>query len=230
MGGTSQFELPPLAGPLSVLDDQARTELADLGTWRTFAVGETLMRQGGASRALFVIATGRVRVVMATIEGDELLVAVLGAGQTVGELSVLDGQPRSATASAIEPVRALRLEGRAFGTFLLARPQAVVGMLRVLSSRLRTADQLRLQLAVAPTEQRLARCLLGLAAEHGEVGPEGVHITARLSQADLAAFVGAAREAVNHGLVSLRDAGLVHTARMSITIVDLDGLRGRAGG
>lgn len=230
MGEASQSELPPLAGPLSVLDDQARTDLAHMGTWRTFAVGETLMRQGEASRALLVITTGRVRVVMTTREGDELLVAVLGAGQTVGELSLLDGQPRSATVSAIEPVRALRLEGRAFGNFLLARPQAVVGMLRVLSSRLRTADQLRLQLAVAPTEQRLARCLLGLAAEHGDVGPDGVHITARLSQADLAAFVGASREAVNQGLVRLRDAGLVHTARMSITILDLDGLRSRAGG
>lgn len=230
MGEANQFDLPPLAGPLSVLDDEARADLANLGAWRTFVAGETLMRQGGASRALFVIVTGRVRVVMTTMEGDELLVAVLGGGQTVGELSVLDGQPRSATVSAIEPVRALWVEGRAFGTFLLARPQAVVGVLRVLSARLRTADHLRLQLAVAPTEQRLARCLLGLAAEHGEVGPAGVHITARLTQADLAAFVGASREAVNHALVHLRDAGLVHTARMSITIVDLDGLRNRAGG
>lgn len=213
-----------------MLEADARADLVSLGSWRSFAAGQALIRQGGASRALFVIATGRVRVVMTTVDGDELLVAVLGPGATVGELSVLDGQPRSATVTAIEPVQALRVDGQAFGPFLLARPQAVVGLLRVLSARLRTADDLRLQLAVSPIEQRLARYLLVLAAEHGEVDPDGgVHVTARLSQADLAAFVGATREAVNQALASLRDAGLVRTARMSLTILDLGGLRERAG-
>lgn len=226
----AHHDLPPLSGSLAVLDADARADLVSLGSWRSFGAGEALLRQGGASRALFVIATGRVRVVMTTAGGDELLVAVLGPGATVGELSVLDGQPRSATVIAIEPVRALRVDGKAFGPFLLARPQAVVGLLRVLSARLRTADDLRLQLAVSPIEQRLARYLLVLAAEHGEVDPDGgVHVTAPLSQADLAAFVGATREAVNQALASLRDAGLVRTARMSLTIVDLDGLRERAG-
>lgn len=230
MNETGDTALPPLAGPLSALDERSRAELVALGTWRSFDRGDTLMRQGGSSRALFVIATGRVRVVMTTADGDELLVAILGPGETVGELSVLDGQPRSASVSAIEPVRALRVDGAAFGRFLLARPQAVVGLLRVLSARLRTADELRLQLTVAPTEQRLARCLLRLAAEHGEIRPDGVHISARLSQADLASYVGASREAVNQALANLRDAGLVQTARMSLTIADLGGLRARAGG
>jgi CRP-like cAMP-binding protein len=167
---------------------------------------------------------------MSTVDGDELLVAVLGPGQTVGELSVLDGQPRSATVVALGPVRALRVGGSAFGRFLLARPAVVVGLLRVLSSRLREADQLRLQLSVAPAEQRLARCLLRLAADHGQVGAAGVRITARLSQADLASYVGVSREVVNQTLRRFRDDGLVTTARQSVTILDLDALRARAGG
>lgn len=222
--------LPPLAGPLAVLDDQGREALAAAGSWRRFQPGEILLRQGAASSALYVMADGRVRVVMSTADGDELLVAVLGGGQTVGELSVLDGQPRSATVVALEPVRALRVDGAAFGRFLLARPAVVVGMLRVLSGRLREADQLRLQLSVAPAEQRLARCLLGLAADHGQIGATGIRITARLSQADLASYVGVSREVVNQILGRFRDAGLVATARQSITILDLDALRARAGG
>ena len=221
--------MPPLAGPLSSLDEEARADLARLGRWERFEPGETLMRQGGSSRSLYVVVAGRVRVVMTTEDGDELLVAVLGPGETVGELSVLDGAPRSATVTAMDPVEALRIEGRDFGNFLLARPQAVVGALRVLSRRLRLADELRLQLSVAPAEQRLARCLLEMAAAHGEVNDDGIRIAAPLSQADLASYVGASRELVNQTLGQFREDGLVVTARRRVTISDLEGLRLRAG-
>ncbi len=220
--------LPQLAGPLAVLDDDARSSLVALGTWCEFAAGDPVVHQGDPSRDLFVLTEGRVRVVMTTADGDELLLAVLGPGATVGELSVLDGQPRSATVYALEQVRALRVGGRSFGQFLLARPAAVVGLLRVLSARLRAADELRLGLSLAPAEQRLARGLLSLAAEHGEVTDDGVRVRAPLSQADLAAYVGLSREAVNQALRALREAGLVTTARRSVTIVDVDGLRARA--
>lgn len=213
-----------------MLDDSARDDLAALGTWRSFEAGAPLVHQGSPSRDLFVLAEGRVRVVMTTPEGDELLLAVLGPGATVGELSVLDGEPRSATVMALEPVRALRVDGRSFGQFLLARPQAVVGLLRVLSRRLRDADERRLDLSVAPAEQRLARGLLALAAEHGEVVEHGVRLTAPLSQADLAAYVGLSREAVNQALRALREHELVETGRRSVTITDLAGLRARATG
>lgn len=220
--------LPALAGPLGVLDDQARDDLVAIGTWRTFTTGQALVHQGGPSRDLYVLAEGRVRVVMTTPDGVELLLAVLGPGGTVGELSVLDGRPRSASVLALEPVRALRIGGSAFGQFLLARPRAVVGLLRVLSGRLRSADELRLHLAVAPAEQRLARGLLALAAEHGVVAADGIQLDAPLSQSDLAAYVGLSREAVNQALRSLRELGLVVTARRSLTVTDLDGLRDRA--
>lgn len=220
--------LPPLDGPLAVLDDRARDDLLALGTWRTFTAGQALVHQGGPSGDLYVLVEGRVRVVVTTADGVELLLAVLGPGGTVGELSVLDGQPRSASVVALEPVRALRVGGTSFGQFLLARPRAVVGLLRVLSGRLRAADELRLQLSVAPAEQRLARGLLALAAEHGTVSEDGIHLEAPLSQSDLAAYVGLSREAVNQALRSLRERGLVATARRSVTVVDLEGLRDRA--
>jgi len=213
-----------------VLDAADRDDLAALGTWCEYDTGEPLLHQGAPSRDLYVLVDGRVRIVMTTPEGDELLLAVLGPGATVGELSALDGEPRSATVLALEPVRALRVSARSFGQFLLARPQAVVGLLRVLSGRLRAADERRLGLSVAPAEQRLARGLLSLAAEHGRVIDDGVRLTALLSQADLAAYVGLSREAVNQALRALREDGLVATARRSVTILDLDGLRARATG
>lgn len=222
--------LPPLDGPLGVLDDVARTDLAAIGTWCTFDTGDVLVRQGEPSRDLYVLTDGRVRVVMATPAGDELLLAVLGAGGTVGELAVLDGEARSASVVALEPVTALRVGGRSFGQFLLARPAAVVGLLRVLSARLRAADELRLGLSIAPAEQRLARGLLALAAQHGRVTDDGLRVTASLSQADLAAYVGLSREAVNQALRAFREADLVTTARRTVTIIDLDGLRARAHG
>lgn len=222
--------LPPLDGPLGALDEESRAALAAIGTWCSFDAGTPLVHQGSPSRDLYVLVDGRVRVVMTTPGGDELLLAVLGPGGTVGELAVLDGAPRSATVVALEPVRALRVSSTSFGHFLLARPQAVVGVLRVLSARLRAADELRLDLAVASAEQRLARGLLALAAEHGHVTDEGVRITAPLRQSDLAAYVGLSREAVNQALRALREQGLVATARRSVTILDLEGLRTHATG
>lgn len=222
--------VPPLAGPLAGLDVAARDDLAAVGTWCTYDVGQPLMQQGEPSHDLYVLVDGRVRVVMTTSQGDELLLAVLGAGTTVGELSVLDGRPRSATVYALEPVAALRVGAKAFGQFLLVRPSVVVGLLRVLSGRLRAADELRLGLAIAPAEQRLARGLLALAAEHGQPTQDGVRLRASLSQADLAAYVGLSREAVNQALRGLREAGVVATARRSVTILDLDAMRARATG
>lgn len=225
MGDTS---LPPLSGPLGRLGDAALSDLVAAGTVRRHAAGESLMIQGGASDSVHVLLEGRVRVTVIDGDGHELLLDLLGPGDTVGELSVIDGRPRSATVTAIEPGRALRIAGPRFVQFLQAHPRAVVALLRVLVERLRDSDEARLRLVSERTDQRVARRLLELAAEHGEVDGDAVRITAPLTQAELAAWVGASREGVSYALRDLREAGVITVDRRAITVHDLPSLRERA--
>lgn len=220
--------LPPLSGPLSTLGDAALGELAADGTVRSYDAGEALLHQGGPSDCLYVLLEGRVRVTVVDAEGHELLLDLLGPGDTVGELSVIDGRPRSATVSAIEPGRALRVPSAQFVRYLQQHPRAAVALLQVLAQRLRESDDTRLRLAAERTDQRVARRLLELAARHGEPDGAGVRITAPLTQAELAAWVGASREGVSYALRELREAGAIAVDRRVITVRDLALLRQQA--
>lgn len=219
--------LPTLSGPLAALGD-AVSDLAAAGSVRSHEAGETLMVQGGPSDCLYVLLEGRVRVTVVDGDGRELLLDLLGPGDTVGELSLIDGGPRSATVSAIEPGRALRIATPRFVRFVEAHPRAATALLRVLAGRLRESDEARLRLVSERTDKRVARRLLQLAAEHGRVDGDSVRITAPLTQAELAAWVGASREGVSHALRDLREAGAITVDRKAITVRDLALLRARA--
>lgn len=220
--------LPPLPGPLAALGDAAASDLAAAGSVRNHDTGEMLMVQGGPSDCLYVLLEGRVRVTVVDADGRELLLDLLGPGDTVGELSVIDGRPRSATVSAIEPGRALRIGVPRFGQLVKAHPGAVTALLRVLAQRLRDSDDARLRLVSDRTDKRVARRLLELAAEHGQIDGDDVHITAPLTQAELASWVGASREGVSHALRDLREDGAITVDRRAITVCDLALLRKRA--
>lgn len=221
-------DLPPLSGPLASVGAAALADLASLGSERRFGAAEPLMHQGGPSDALYVLLEGRVRVTVVDAEGHELLLDLLGPGDTVGELSVIDGRPRSASVSSIEPGRALRVPTAQFLRFLQQHPPAALALLRVLAQRLRESDDARLRLVSERTDQRVARRLLELAAEHGEVEGDDVRITAPLTQAELASWVGASREGVSYALRDLREAGAITVERRAITVHDLASLRERA--
>lgn len=220
--------LPPLSGPLATLGNAALSDLAGRGSVRRYDTGEVLMHQGGPSDCLYVLLEGRVRVTVVDADGHELLLDLLGPGDTAGELSVIDGRERSATVSAIEPGRALRIPAPQFQGFLQQHPRATVALLRVLAQRLRQSDDTRLRIAADRTDQRVARRLLELAARYGEADGTDVRITAPLTQAELASWVGASREGVSHALRDLREAGAITVDRRAITVCDLALLRERA--
>lgn len=221
-------DLPPLSGPFAGLGAAALADLGSRGSERRYAAGNFLMHQGGPSDALYVLLEGRVRVTVVDADGGELLLDLLGPGDTVGELSVVDGGMRSASVCSIEPGRALRVAAPQFVGFLEGHPSAALALLRVLAQRLRESDDARLRLVSERTDQRVARRLLELAAEHGEIAGDDVRITAPLTQAELASWVGASREGVSYALRDLREAGAITVERRSITVHDLALLRKRA--
>jgi CRP/FNR family transcriptional regulator, cyclic AMP receptor protein len=217
--------LPELVGPLSVLTPEDVAALVSRGRWVSREVGEHLVRQGAKDRSVHVLVDGSVKVMVTAADGRSVLLEFCGPGETIGELSVFDGRPRSADVVASEPVRSLRVEGEAFVAFLRDRPEVSLALLRLVSARLRDANVTRLELALEPTLQRVARRVLELAASHGEPTAEGLRVAMPVTQAELADWVGASREGVSDALRRLRDNGAIETGRRVLLVRDVAALR-----
>ena len=121
--------------------------LVALGQSRSFPTGSVLMRQGDASESLYVVVNGRLKVER-EVAGDKapLLLAELGPGEVVGEMGVLDREPRSATVTATRPTETVELSAAAIGTTILRYPEVSTGLLRTISRRLRSSDELAEQI------------------------------------------------------------------------------------
>lgn len=214
-------------GFLAKLDEGQRSALAALGRHRRFRRGATLFNEGDESSNVVVLRSGRVKISFFTEDGHEVVLAIREPGDLLGELSVLDGGPRSATATALEDVEALAVPADGFTAFLQDHTGVALLLLRMLSGRLRDADVKRIEYGAQDTVGRVARRLVELADRFGEVSTEGVRITVPLSQQELAGWTGASREAVSKALQSLRNRGWIATHRKHITVLDVEALTRR---
>jgi CRP/FNR family transcriptional regulator, cyclic AMP receptor protein len=175
-----------------------------------------------------VLLSGRAKVSTTTEEGKEVILAFRGPGDLLGELSAIDGEPRSASVEAIEPVEALAVASADFRAFLTEHPSIALMLLETVTRRLRDADRKRVEYGAHDATGRVAARLVELAEQYGEQGPDGIRIGLPLTQEELAGWTGASREAVSKALQTLRSAGWVATERRRITIHDLEALRRRS--
>jgi CRP-like cAMP-binding protein len=195
---------------------------------RRFPAGRTLFHTGDPSDWVALLVEGRIKIVDHTADAREVLLAVRGPGQLLGELSAIDGEPRSASAVAIDDVLVQLVDRKGFLAYLDSHPSAAVGLLQMLVARLRDADRKRLEYSSHDVQGRLARRLLELAEEYGVPGSDGIRISLPLSQDELASYTASSREAVAKALRGLRERKIVSTDRRAITIIDLEALRMRA--
>jgi CRP-like cAMP-binding protein len=218
----------PAIGFLGVLEPDQGAALRRLATPRRFRRGHALFHQGGASDRVVVLLSGRVKVSTVTQEGKEIVLAFRGPGDLLGELSAIDGEPRSATVEAVEAVEALAISASDFRSFLIAHPEVALLLLQMLSRRLRDADRKRVEYGAHDTVGRVAARLVELVERYGEPAGAGLRIGLPLSQEELAGWTGASREAVSKALQTLRKVGWVLTERRRITVLDLEALRRRS--
>jgi CRP/FNR family transcriptional regulator, cyclic AMP receptor protein len=218
----------PAIGFLGVLDGVQAAALRERAITRRFRKGHALFHQGAASDAVIVLVRGRVKVSTIAGDGKEIVLAFRGPGDLLGELAAIDGEPRSATVEAIEPVEALAIAAADFRSFLLAHPEVALLLLQMLSRRLRDADRKRVEYGAYDTVGRVSARLVELAERYGEPVAKGLRIGLPLSQEELAGWTGASREAVSKALQTLRKVGWVVTERRRITVLDLDALRRRS--
>ena len=212
---------------LAVLPAADLGELAGRMHPRRYRAGAAIFHREDPGSTLHIIRSGRVKLVLASPEGREVTVQILGPGDFFGELALLDGGPRSASAVALEPVTTLTLDRAPFIATLERHPEVAGKLLAILGDRLRRTDELISDILFLDLPARLAKQLLALADEHGSAGAAGIRIDLRLSQSELAAIVGATRESVNRCLNAYADRGLVALDRDAITILDPEALRRR---
>ncbi|GAA4896530.1 Crp/Fnr family transcriptional regulator [Streptomyces coeruleoprunus] len=206
---------------LDALTRQDRLALLAEGSPRTYAPGDVMIRERDTSAYVLALLSGWAVVSVETERGARLILALRGAGEVVGDLAAVDQGPRSATVTALGRVEAVSVSGDRFRRFLASRPHATSLIMRQLSTRLRSADVERRALASATVLQRLAARLAELAGRTGRPGDGGTVLDIPLPQHDLAAAIGATREAVAKALRQLREQNVVRTAQRRVVVTDM---------
>ena len=214
-----------VSGPMAVLSETTRNDLFADGVTREMDRDDVLVRQGERSDHVVLVLAGRFRVVVSTYGGRDVLLAVRGPGDVVGEFAAVDGAPRSATVSALEPARILQVSAERLRMTIKSEPRFMWALLEATVARLRESDRRFVGAAAETTKTNVARLLLQIAARHGVPDGDGIRLDLPLSQQELASWVGASREGVSRAIGDLRGDGFVTTSRMTTVITELDELR-----
>jgi CRP/FNR family transcriptional regulator, cyclic AMP receptor protein len=207
---------------ISTMPPQALDDLVRFSTVVRFEPHQEIVRKGEPGDCLYGILSGRVRIYATSSEGGEITLNVQESGELFGEIALIDGSMRTASAVAMEHVDLLCIHRDHFLPFLKANPDLLLGMLSLLCQRLRWTSSIIEDSAFLDVPTRLAKRLL-LLAEQYRRGQSG-RITIPLSQNDLGSMVGAGREAINKQLALWRAAGIVDTRRGAIVILNSEAL------
>ncbi len=171
---------------------------------------------GDPADAVYVVASGKVNIVVTSSEGKELILAVLGAGQVFGEMGLLDSSPRSAAVTTATAVELLVINRDEFHRMLDTQPQISRKLLTMLAQRLRRANSKMESLAYMDVAGRLARYFLDLARDHGQALGNGWLVVRRPTHSDIAHSIGTSRETVSRLINDFEDRlGMVNKGRFT---------------
>ncbi len=206
------------------------SRLAPLLHQRTFPAGSTVITAEQPGEAVYTILSGSAKAHLIRPDGTEVILAVLGPGEVVGEMSLADSLGHSADVTALEETTFLWMDRRTFRSSVAESPAFAQNLAKILSRRLRLTNTHLRSVSALDVPGRVASQLLALAHEYGEEIPEGgVRIPIRLTQSDLAALVGASRVRVNQALGYFRKRDAISVGEDGrITVHDEDVLVRRA--
>ena len=210
---TTVLKSVPMFG--SIPEDQLRA-LATMVTRRSAPRGSAVMLAGDATDSLYIVISGRLKVMMGEADGKEVILGIIGPGEIFGEMGLIDDSPRSATVVAIEPCELLSVTKRAFRKCLVENTEVAMTVLRVVVRRLREADRKIGSLAMLDVYGRVARLLLDMSEE---VNGQKV-VTKRLTKQDIARMVGASREMVSRVMKDLEMSGYFEVRGSTIVLRD----------
>jgi CRP-like cAMP-binding protein len=196
--------------------------LAERGFVRRFSTGQVVFTEGEPSEHLYVVRTGRVRVLVTSAHGDELTLSVLGPGDTMGELSIIDRSARSASAEAVEPSELLTLPAADVRAAFEADPALLLSVAGELAAIVRRLTGGAADLVFLDLPRRLAKLIV---AESRESRTGVIRVEVGMSQAGLAARLGVTRQSLNRALSGLTRRGWLSAAEGGYVVHDLPALR-----
>jgi len=201
---------PKPSNVLSALPERLLSELFEGAVAHDLRDGEVLFRAGDVGDGCYRIQTGLVKVVVTSQQGEERIVSLLGPDAIVGELSMIDGGPRSASVVAIANCSLSFLSRAKFQTCIEAHPELTSYLMKTLARRLRGTDDALAATTFLSVKQRLARALLTVAEYVGEKDGDGrIQLRLKIGQGDLAAMAGIARENVSRTMSDWRKRDIV---------------------
>jgi len=196
-------------------EDQLRM-LTTMVTRKSAPRSTTIMAGGDATDSLYIVLSGRLKVMMSDSEGKEVILTILGPGEFFGEMGLIDDEPRSATVMTIEPCELLSIAKRDFKKCLAENFEMAMAVMRSLVKRLREADRKIGSLALLDVYGRVARLLLDMSEN---VDGEKV-VTKRLPKQDIAKMIGASREMVSRVMKDLQTGGYIEMRGSTIVLRD----------
>jgi CRP-like cAMP-binding protein len=208
---------------LGHLPDGVIDTLIAKGQIRSFAKGEAIYRRGDPGDSLMVVLAGRIKFINTTVEGKEIVLYYAGAGEMLGEVAALDGKERAVDTVALEVSEIFIVYTRDLLPVLIAHPQAMLEVMRLLCEKVRIAAAI-VEDNSLEMRGRTARGLLRLSQRHGRRTADGAHLHLSISQEELGKFLGMSRANVNRQLAQLKAANVIRIAGTEITILDEQGL------
>jgi len=209
-----------------VLGEEGVTAAARAGLCRTYAPGQLICYQGDPGEHLYAVLLGLVKVVFTSERGDEMVLNIMGPGETFGELALLDGSPRSASVIALRSTSVFTLPRAKLLKLMSDHPGLADEFLTLIGKLVRKLTEQAGDLAFLDLGSRLAKILLQLAERRDDV--HGVILDRGLTQSDLAGMVGATRPAVNRTLKAFVARGFISIKGRTIVLHDLAALRRRS--
>jgi len=190
--------------------------IATMVTRRSAARANTIMAAGDATDSLYIVLSGRLKVMMSDSDGKEVILAILGPGEFFGEMGLIDDEPRSASVVTLEPCELLSIAKRDFRKCLAENFEMSTAVMRGLVRRLREADRKIGSLALLDVYGRVSRLLLDMAET---VNGEKI-VTKRLPKQDIAKMIGASREMVSRVMKDLQVGGYIEMRGSNIVLRD----------
>ena len=200
---TALAEIPLFRG----LPPERLKRLSEVLRKKSVPAGTNMITADQPGEVVYVLLEGTVKILIEQVDGREVILAFLGAGDTVGEMSLVDSSGRSANVMTMEKCTFLWMDRSTFQDLLKNVSEFAQNLVRLLSSRLRMANEQIQSLSSLDVAGRLARQILAFAERYGEPVEGGTQISLRLTQTDLAELVGASRERVNQVMVDFRQKG-----------------------
>jgi len=224
-GEQALLRLARQSGILGFLSEPDLLPLLRRASLRYLKARQTLFTMGEAGSFLVLVLDGYIKLSSVTPAGREIVLEIAGPGRVFGELAVLNNWPRSADAVALSAANVLCVDGGQLMQAMMRAPEALLAVTRMLSTRLRAADEQIVDAVTLPAGARLAKALLQLAGLKSHAGEDGLQIDFDLSQRELGGMTDLTRESINKHLAAWRDAGWVKLSGKIVTLTDVGALQ-----